>query len=266
MLCRMVRFVIPIPATRWLPVSKERLKHVVPHNTIALTRCHVSRSLSWGVFEHPLRFFENDKNTAARSEVGLSPTFSFMFSANFVKVLILGHARSDHQVRSSDLTTQKLKKNRSVTAIFEVKLHNVRNMIRVRWLLSTESISRIFIPQVRSFSWPPYYMSIGKNKLRPLLYASAGVYLNRIASHRAFIHTSIDIFRRWPLLQVIRGHQQLTSCTTWEFIIIWKPIIFQNFWAMLFKKGHSTTNQSKLYKNWHPHLSELYENWSMGYF
>ena len=66
--------------------------------------------LGGGVFEHPppLRFFTDSKKTAARSAAGFSPTLSPIFLPNFVKVSILGHARSGHQVRSSDHTLQKI--------------------------------------------------------------------------------------------------------------------------------------------------------------
>ena len=76
-----------------------------------------------GVFEHrpPLRFFADSKKTAARSAAGFSPTLSPIFLATFVKVSILGHARSGHQVRSSDHTLQKLY-NRAPATVFEGKL------------------------------------------------------------------------------------------------------------------------------------------------
>ena len=41
---------------------------------------------------------------------------------------------------------------------------------------------------------------------------------------------------------------KLTSCTSWEFIMFWKPIIFQNFWAMLFK-DHWLTSYQNIYSN-----------------
>ena len=46
----------------------------------------------------------------------------------------------------------------------------------------------------------------------------------------------------------INTKPQLTSCTSWEFIIFWKPIIFQNFWAMPFK-NHSLTSYQNIYSN-----------------
>ena len=56
-----------------------------------------------GVFEHPppLRFFADNKNGGAQRR-RIPPTLSPIFLATFVKVLILGHARSGHQVRLSD--------------------------------------------------------------------------------------------------------------------------------------------------------------------
>ena len=96
-----------------------------------------------GVFEHPppLRFFADSKKTAARSAAGFSPTLSPIFLTTFVKVSILGHARSGHQVRSSDHTLQKLY-NRAPATVFEWKLWNFRNMIRS--LVPTKCISWIF--------------------------------------------------------------------------------------------------------------------------
>ena len=47
----------------------------------------------------PLRFFAVSKKTAARSATEFSPTLTPIFLATFLKCLILGHARSGHQVR-----------------------------------------------------------------------------------------------------------------------------------------------------------------------
>ena len=65
----------------------------------------------------PARFFADSKKTAA----GFSPTLSPIFLATFVKVSILGHARSGHQVRSSDHTLQKLY-NGAPATVFQGKL------------------------------------------------------------------------------------------------------------------------------------------------
>ena len=95
-----------------------------------------------GVFEHPpLRFFADSKKTAARSAAGFSPTLPPIFLATFVKVSILGHARSGHQVRSSDHTLQKLY-NRAPATVFERKSWNFRNMTRSS--VPTKCITRIF--------------------------------------------------------------------------------------------------------------------------
>ena len=72
--------------------------------------------------EHPLRFFADSKKTAARSAAGFSLTLSPIFLATVVKVSILGHARPDHQVRSSDYTLQKLYNHRAPATVFEGKL------------------------------------------------------------------------------------------------------------------------------------------------
>ena len=69
------------------------------------------------------------------------PTLPPIFLATFVKVSILGHARSGHQVRSSDHTLQKLY-NRAPATVFEGKLWNLRNMIRSS--VPTKCISWIF--------------------------------------------------------------------------------------------------------------------------
>ena len=105
-------------------------------------------ALLGGVWTPPLRFFADSKKTAARSAAGFSPTLSPIFLPTFVKVSILGHARSGHQVRSSDHTLQKLY-NRAPATVFEGKLWNFRNMIRSS--VATKCISRIFdISDLRS--------------------------------------------------------------------------------------------------------------------
>ena len=70
-----------------------------------------------------------------------SPTLCPIFLATSVKVSILGHARSGHQVRSSDHTLPKLY-NRAPATVFEGKLWNFRNMIRSS--VPTKCISWIF--------------------------------------------------------------------------------------------------------------------------
>ena len=94
-----------------------------------------------GGLNTPLRFFAYSKKTAAPSFSGFSPTLSPIFLSTFVKVWILGHARSGHQVRSSDHTLQKLY-NRAPATVFEGKLWNFPNMIRSS--VPTKCISWIF--------------------------------------------------------------------------------------------------------------------------
>ena len=92
------------------------------HGKYVVHYCTLTFALLGGVFEHPpLRFFADSKKTAARSAAGFSPTLSPIFLATFVKVSILGHARSGHQVRSSDHTLQKIY-NRAPATVFEGKL------------------------------------------------------------------------------------------------------------------------------------------------
>ena len=74
-----------------------------------------------GCLNTPLRFFADGKKTAARSAAGFSPILSPIVLETFVKVSILGHARSGHQVRSSDHTLQKLY-SRATATVFEGKL------------------------------------------------------------------------------------------------------------------------------------------------
>ena len=74
-----------------------------------------------GCLNTPLLFSADSKKTAARSAAGFSPALSPIFLATFVKVSILGHARSGHQVRSSDHALQKLY-NRAPATVFEGKL------------------------------------------------------------------------------------------------------------------------------------------------
>ena len=71
-----------------------------------------------GCLNTPLRFFADSKKTAVRSAVVFSPTLSPIFFATFMKVSILGLARSGHQVRSSGHTLQKLY-NRAPATVFE---------------------------------------------------------------------------------------------------------------------------------------------------
>ena len=47
---------------------------------------------------------------------------------------------------------------------------------------------------------------------------------------------------------ISRQSVQLTSCTSWEFIMFWKPIIFQNFLAMSFK-NHWLTSYQNIHSN-----------------
>ena len=66
----------------------------------------LTRALLGEAFECPLRFIEDSENMAARSTAGFSPTWPPIFSAAWVKILTQGHARSGHQVRSSEPTTK----------------------------------------------------------------------------------------------------------------------------------------------------------------
>ena len=52
---------------------------------------------------------------------------------------------------------------------------------------------------------------------------------------------------RWSFIN-FPNYLQLTSCTLWEFIIFWKPRIFQNFWGMSFK-NHWLTSYKNIYSN-----------------
>ena len=134
-----------------------------------------------GVFEHPpCGFFADSKKTAARSAAGFSPTLSPVFLATFVKVSILGHARSGHQVRSSDHTLQKLY-NRAPATVFEGRLWNFRNMISSS--VPTKCISRFFyIGDLRSghFRDLPIISQWAKIKLSVLCFMLSLYELNRI--------------------------------------------------------------------------------------
>ena len=128
----------------------------------------------------PLRFFADSKKTAARSAAGFSPTLSPIFLATFVKISILGHARSGHQVRSSDHTLQKLY-NRAPATVFEGKLWNFRNMIRSS--VPTKCISWIFdVGDLRSghFRDLPIISQWAKIKLPVLCFILSLYEWNRI--------------------------------------------------------------------------------------
>ena len=68
----------------------------------------LTRALLGGAFERPppLRFFEDNENTAAHSAAGFSPTLPPILSATFAKISTQCHIRSGHQVRSNDPTTK----------------------------------------------------------------------------------------------------------------------------------------------------------------
>ena len=124
--------------------------------------CTVNLRPAGGCLNTPLWFFADSKKTAARSAAGFTPTLSPIFLPTVVEVSILGHARSGHQVRSSDHTLQKLY-NRAPATVFEGKLWNFWNMIRSS--VPTKCISQIFdIGDLRSGHFrDPHYKSMGKN-------------------------------------------------------------------------------------------------------
>ena len=168
-------------------------------------------ALLGGVWTPPppthLWFFADSKKTAAHSAAGFSPTLSPIFLATFVKVSILGHARSGHQVRSSDHTLQKLY-NRAPATVFEGKLWNCQNMIRSS--VPTKCISWIFdIGDLRSGHFRD--LPINGQKLNSMFYASSWAYMNGIASGKVFIDTPSEIFSRWPLLRSWRSLEVTNS-------------------------------------------------------
>ena len=129
----------------------------------------------------PPRLFADSKKTAARSAAGFSPTLSPIFLATFVKVSILSHARSGHQVRSSDHTSHKLY-NRAPATVFEGKLWNFRNMIRSS--VPTKCVSWIFdIGDLRSghFRDLPTISQWAKIKLHVLCFILRLYEWNRIS-------------------------------------------------------------------------------------
>ena len=62
------------------------------------------------------------------------------------------------------------------------------------------------------------------------------------------------MYQKRPISSILKDRSifhrtsELTSCTSWEFIMFWKPIIFQNFWAMSFK-NHWLTSYQNIYSN-----------------
>ena len=191
------------------PHSKSRLAKY-PRN------CRVNLRPAGGCLNTPLRFFTDSKKTAARSATGFSPTLSPIFLATFVKVSILGHARSGHQVRSSDHTLQALY-NRASATVFEGKLWNFRNMIRSS--IPTKCISRIFyIGDLRSGHFRDLPIISQWAKIKLPVYASCWAYMNGIASGKVFIDTPSEIFSRWPLLRSWRSLEVTNSFMpiTWD--------------------------------------------------
>ena len=79
---------------------------------------------------------------------------------------------------------------------------------------------------------------------------------NSIRSKVVGDHVFSSLFGTWPDLRArfvgkssrAQKKWQLTSCTSWEFIISLKPIFFQNFWAMSFRNHWLTTYQN-IYSN-----------------
>ena len=146
---------------------------------------------------HPLRLFADIKKTAALRVAGSSPTLSPIFLATFVKVSILGHARSGHQVRSSDHSLQKLY-NRAPATVFEGKLWNFRNMIRSS--VPTKFISWIFdIGDLRSSHFRDLTITSQWAKIKLPVLCFIWAYMNGIASGKVFIDNPSEIFSRWPL-------------------------------------------------------------------
>ena len=100
-------------------------------------------ALLWGVWTPPPPPCGFSRITRKRRRAA-PPCFHLPYPHlfdNFVKVSILGHARSGHQVRSSDHTLQNLY-NRATATLFEGRLRNFLNMIRSS--VPTKCISRIF--------------------------------------------------------------------------------------------------------------------------
>ena len=114
--------------------------------------------------------------------------------------------RSGHQVRSKDLVTQFY--NRATTTMFEGKLSNFRNMIRTS--VPTKRISRfLFICDLRSRHFCDLPILSQWQQINSLFSASAGVYLNGIASCRTFIDTSSNFF----FADTFKGHLRSSEAT-----------------------------------------------------
>ena len=116
-----------------------------------------------GVWTPPWVFFRvaRKRRRAAPPGFHLPITIFRIFSSTCVKVSILSHARSGHQVRSWPHYTKL--NDRATAIMFEEKLWNFRNIMKSS--VPTNEYLGFFLymwPQVRSFSWPPHYKSMGK--------------------------------------------------------------------------------------------------------
>ena len=162
----------------------------------ALTGRWLTFALLGGVWTPPCFFRLKQENGGAQRR----RVFTYLipiFLATFVKVSILSHARSGHQVRSYDHTLQKIY-NRAPATVFEGKLWNFRNMIRSS--VPTKCLSRIFdIGDLRSGHFRDLPIISQWTKINSLFYASSWAYMNGIASGKVFIDTPSEIFSRWPL-------------------------------------------------------------------
>ena len=82
-----------------------------------------------------------------------------IFLATFVKVSILGHARSGHQVRSSDHTLQKILQSRPSHSVWG----KVMKLSEYDKVIGTYKMYIFDFWYRWPFSWPPRYKSMGKN-------------------------------------------------------------------------------------------------------
>ena len=118
-----------------------------------------------------------------------------------------GYLRSGHQVRSSNLVTQQFY-NRATTTMLEGKLSNFRNMIRTS--VPTKRISRFLcICDLRSGHFCDLPIISQWQQINSLFSASAGVYLNGIASCRTFIDTLSNFF----FDNTFKGHLRSSEVT-----------------------------------------------------
>ena len=100
------------------------------------------------------------------------------------------------------------------------------------------------------FSSPNWSYDVGLNPTRSTSKVDFRAYMGsrwpRCPSNLSYI-LNLE-HQNWHKNTWLMIMTELTSCTSWEFSIFWKPRIFQDFWAMSFK-NHWLISYLNIYSN-----------------